>query len=144
MLHKIKVLLYTLLIACLSVSCDIINYDPWQNEYLGNDEHYHKVVFVNNSSDVVYMGYGVFYNNETLLTTDMVLRHGLQAIPPKGKYALLASIERDVRRYQFLIIKSSTFESLSKEELSNKNIYDALLEYSFDQLKAMNFIIEYK
>lgn len=144
MLHKIKVLLYTLLIACLSISCDLISYDPWQNEYLGNDKQYHRVTFVNNSSDVVYMGYGVFSDHTTLLTTDMALRHGLQAIPPKGKYALLASVERDLLNYQFLIIKSSTFESFSKEELSSNNIYDILLEYSFDQLKAMNFIVEYK
>ncbi len=45
--------------------------------------------------------------------------------------------------YQLLIIKESTLNKFSKEELISNNIYDKLYVLSDEELKAMNYKITY-
>ena len=46
-------------------------------------------------------------------------------------------------RFYTFIWKKSTIDKYSWEEIQEKNIYDAKLIYTFDELKAMNFLIVY-
>lgn len=47
------------------------------------------------------------------------------------------------KTYHVFIWKQSTIDSYSWEEIKKKNIYDAKLVYTLEELKAMDFIITY-
>ena len=51
--------------------------------------------------------------------------------------------EHDKYGLYIMIFHKSTWDKYTKEELAEKNIYDKLLFFTYDELKAMDFKIEY-
>ena len=102
------------------------------------------LTFHNNCGETIYMGYGVFNDTTRTLTTRMMLS-GDVLIIPNGGTSKVIHIATKVKslRYHILIVKSSTYNKYTNEELAVSDIYDKKYELSFEQLDSLNFEIKY-
>ena len=102
------------------------------------------LTFQNNCGETIYMGYGVFNDTTQTLTTKMMLSGDVLIIPNGGtsKVIHIATKAKSLR-YHILIVKSSTYNKYTNEELADKGIYDKKYELSFEQLESLNLEIKY-
>lgn len=132
---KIYAFFTALLVSLTSFTCD--------------DVIYEKVSVINKSNETIYCF--DYTSSQTLIespicTEDFVDLLSYLAIPSgmiQEKNMMFYEDHQNARTY-VMVIGQSTLDSLSKEEIIEKNIYDTLFVFSYKELKEMNFTISYE
>lgn len=106
-------------------------------------------VYVDNKSEETIWVETFFCEDTTLFTPSTVfslhepLKKIISGCVYKFKYCIYEGFwEKDVN-FQILVFRQSTMDKYTKEELIEKEIFDKRYVLSYDDLKAMNFMIIY-
>lgn len=111
-----------------------------------------KVILRNLSEENIWFIGEVNYTHrqESEMDLSVLLKYGNPTFVKAKSDVFLRPISYDsdgvcnVDNYQILIIKQSTMQKYTLGYIVENNIYDNLLIYSYEDLKAMNYQITYK
>lgn len=127
-ISKIITKLSIVFFLCTATACD-----PWTSVY---------VTIENKSTETIYLSCRT--NFDYLVILDGIIKR-IQKLECNQETLELFEVgpgeEND--QYCFMIIKESTLNKYTKQEMIDNNIYDKLYLYYYDELKAMDFRIVY-
>ena len=111
--------------------------------FLPNDEYYN-VKIVNNSSDTIFVHIQGGVNIREPYFEDL-WDYSVECIVPDS-----ALIDRTIKgpnyhneRFSLVVLKKTTYEKYSIDEIREKRIMDYGIVYSYEELEKMGFVIKY-
>lgn len=141
---KNKVFFIVAAVLCvLSMNSCLVDTLRWDDSDM-HSNRYKNITFHNGCKESVYLGFAAFKSSTSNLTTKMMMSEGMVLIPKGGIYKdMCAVLDNKELVYQIMIIKSSTYDKYSKDDIVNQNIFDKKYTLSYEQLEAKGFSIEY-
>ena len=109
--------------------------------------HFETAQLINQSDETIYLGCQPYDNEHKPIDNQYIFSYfrldyqNFKII--KSKESNSEIFVQEGKRFYIIIFKESTFAKYSVQELIETNYCDKYYDYSYDDLKAMNFTITY-